>query len=387
MISRRTPRDAPRVLWLAVFLAGLFLAVPASACLWDYDTLLMERSRFPDTLELITGKFRRHSTEFYAWRIEDRLQKLEKEPENLAWLDDLGVAYDKTGQHAKAVETMQRKEAIRPGLYETAANRGTFLIHSGNFEEGLVHIRRAIEINPDAHFGREVYQQRLVEYVLESRSRGRTGLPLRDLETERGFVEFLSGATLSGNESKIDWIDAAEARKALKGVLGMMRFGHHDSPVLLEALGDLLSFRAMDDGKRLAARAYLKASYEADDEAARKAYRTLARQALNMQTIHPATTSELTVEPLEATFRVELSEAREWYEQLEADELRWIREGKDADAEFARKYFAEPTVSDSSWRTWVNLLWDPWLASGLALVALVAAFVIFRRRRRGKRSI
>ena len=166
-----------------------------------------------------------------------------------------------------------------------------------------------------------------------------------------------------------------------------MRFGHHDSPVLLEALGDLLSFRAMDDGKRLAARAYLKASYEADDEAARKAYRTLARQALNMQTIHPATTSELTVEPLEATFRVELSEAREWYEQLEADELRWIREGKDADAEFARKYFAEPTVSDSSWRTWVNLLWDPWLASGLALVALVAAFVIFRRRRRGKRSI
>ena len=56
----------------------LLLGLPTAvfACLWDYDTLKQERARFPETLELITGKFLRHSKEFYEWRIQDRLQKL-----------------------------------------------------------------------------------------------------------------------------------------------------------------------------------------------------------------------------------------------------------------------------------------------------------------------
>jgi hypothetical protein len=40
--------------FLAVLL--VLLATPSVwACLWDYDTLKQERSRFPSTLELITG--------------------------------------------------------------------------------------------------------------------------------------------------------------------------------------------------------------------------------------------------------------------------------------------------------------------------------------------
>jgi hypothetical protein len=42
------------------------------ACIWDYDTLAMERQRFPHALELITGKFLRHSAAFYEWRVQDR---------------------------------------------------------------------------------------------------------------------------------------------------------------------------------------------------------------------------------------------------------------------------------------------------------------------------
>ena len=100
-------------------------------CLWDYDTLQMERARFPETLELITGKFLRHSRAFYLWRIEDRLRHLETDSDHLRFLDDLAVAYDKMGQHGKAVETMQRKEKIEAGGYGTYANLGTFYIHSG----------------------------------------------------------------------------------------------------------------------------------------------------------------------------------------------------------------------------------------------------------------
>src|SRR5438876_454864 len=100
-----------------VIVAAVLLGVPASAvaCLWDYDTLKQERARFPSTLELITGKFLRHSPEFYEWRVRDRLAKLAADPTNLAYHDDLAVAYQKTGQHAKAVETMLAKEKIKPG--------------------------------------------------------------------------------------------------------------------------------------------------------------------------------------------------------------------------------------------------------------------------------
>src|SRR5687768_12330427 len=60
----------------AAFVAGLLVPLAAAACLWDSDTIKMERSRFPGTLELITGKFLRHSPEFYEWRIRDRLKRL-----------------------------------------------------------------------------------------------------------------------------------------------------------------------------------------------------------------------------------------------------------------------------------------------------------------------
>ena len=90
----------------ALVVASLLgLSSVAVACMWDYDTIRMERTRFPGTLELITGKFLRHSPEFYEWRIANRLKRLETDPTNVAWLDDLAVAYDKTGQHDQAIAT------------------------------------------------------------------------------------------------------------------------------------------------------------------------------------------------------------------------------------------------------------------------------------------
>ena len=57
---------------LLACLITLTLSVPATACEWDYDTLQMERERFPGALELIVGKFLRHSEPFYEWRVSDR---------------------------------------------------------------------------------------------------------------------------------------------------------------------------------------------------------------------------------------------------------------------------------------------------------------------------
>ena len=66
-----------RIAAVIVFLGLLGVSLPQlQACLWDHDTLLVERGRFPQTLELITGKFLRHSTEFYRWRIADRERQI-----------------------------------------------------------------------------------------------------------------------------------------------------------------------------------------------------------------------------------------------------------------------------------------------------------------------
>ncbi len=334
--------------YVLVIASLMGLSSVAVACMWDYDTIRMERTRFPGTLELITGKFLRHSPEFYQWRIANRLKRLETEPTNVALLDDLAVAYDKTGQHDKAIATAIATEKLQPGRYETAANLGTFFFHAGKLEEGLPHIDRALKINPDAHFGREKYQRLLVEYVIERRNGGPLKLPLAKVKDDEQIDQsrahaFDSFLMRKNSRSSLKSEDVAET---IKGVTGMMKFGKHDSPVLLEVLGTLLPIigHPTTDAKLLAARAFLKASYEVPEGPARVAYRGMAAKALNMQTPRDAMV-QISLEQVEADFQKELSEAEAWYAALHERELSWIRDGTDPEAEFDKLYETEPEVS------------------------------------------
>ncbi len=370
--------------WLLV-MGGLLLPSAAFACLWDYDTLLQERSRFPDTIELITGKFLRHSPEFYQWRIQDRLQKIQYEPENLGYHDDLAVAYDKSGQHQLAIATMQAILREKPRRYETIANLGTFHIHAGQLEEGLKYIDQALRINPNAHFGREKYQKYLVEYILSCRKNGISGVPLAAPwapakgPPNDGFLSFLE------KRLEVEKLSQVSRREAIQGILGMMRFGNHESPILLEALANLLhgehDYRSPEhDAKQLAAMAYLQASYHVSDESAKNGYRQLAGQALHWQA-KGLFGQQLQLEELEATFQRQLAEARAWYDTVRKDELSWINEGKDPDQEFARKYYGEPAIST----TWAEQIWvwkAPLAGAALALVAVLGlAYKVLQRTR------
>ena len=158
-------------------LARPLVATFLLACLWDHDTIRMERAAFPDVHEVLAGKFTRHSRAYYEWRIEDRERRLKEKPDDPNLTDDLAVAFDKTGRTDEAIALMRKSRERDPMRYETLANLGTFLIHAGKFEEGLTFIRKAIEVNPDAHFGREIVQAQLVEYVLFWRRLGRAGVP------------------------------------------------------------------------------------------------------------------------------------------------------------------------------------------------------------------
>ncbi|REJ90127.1 MAG: hypothetical protein DWQ35_16985 [Planctomycetota bacterium] len=341
----------------------------------------MERQRFPEAHELIAGHFVRHSDAYYEWRISDRTAKSVDQRTPLDF-DDIAVAYDKLGQHDQAIETIRAKIARWPEerRYESEANLGTFHIHAGRFEEGLQHIDRAIELNPEAHFGREVYQKLLVEYVIESRRRD-DQLPLDDEESYggTGFTAFVLAAQEAKAEDRL-----AEIQAAAEGIMGMMRFGRHDSPILLEALGDLLlSDGFHEDSKMLAARAYLRASYEVDDSASSTAYRQKARRALEMQIGRK--TSEI-----EADLKREMEQGDAFFGQIAADERAWIASGSDLDTEFADKYYEAPElkVAHPNWKpmkpgTTLTLV----VLGGLAIVFVASASILaivvrsVRRRR------
>jgi tetratricopeptide (TPR) repeat protein len=349
---------------------------PVAACLWDYDTLLVERQRFPDTLELITGKFLRHSREYYQWRVEDREKRLQQEA-TPALYDDLSVAYEKLGNHDRAIALALEKEQQFPGRYETYANLGTFYIHAGDLNRGLQEIERAIALNPQAHFGREVYQKHLVTYVMSKRDEGEPPtLPLDNSNRQEpaaiGFAKhILEASSISDDGAQRD----SELQRAFQGVLGMMRFGDYDSPILLEALGDLLLGRGYpDDAKRLAARAYLKASYEVETAEAREAYRAMAAQSLVLQTVAKNSTVELTLDALEKEFSGELAEASRWFDAVRRDEQQWIREGKNVDAMFRRKYYEEPAHASLPDRRSVS--WP--LVTFATLILVVTLWIICR---------
>jgi Tfp pilus assembly protein PilF len=381
---------------LLILLLILLAPALALACLWDYDTLKMERARFPDTLELITGKFLRHSPEFYQWRIKDRQQRLKTDPNNLALYDDLAVAYEKTGQRKLAIETILKKDELRPGLYETEANLGTFLMLDGQLAEARLHLQKAIEINPDAHFGREKYQLLLLDYMLSRQTDGKTTLPLaeheltadgKDLTLKASFATYLQDELHPGSRR----LEPDDRRSALKGILGMMKFADHENPVLLEALGNVLAGRTDspdDDAKQLAARAYLKASYKVADDQAKLAYRLMAENALYLQT-HPDE-RHAPLSRIERDLKRESQEADAWYADLRAKEIDWIKAGLNADEEFDKLYDQPPRIEaksegdaigeEQTRRGWLNF-------AGIGGIFLLVGALVTLHLRRARRPV
>ncbi len=368
---------------LPAFVCFVFFTTiqPCEACIWDSDTLRMEKELFPEALELITGNFVRHSKEFYQWRVKDR-EKILETISNPELYDDLAVGYEKLGEHQKAIDLILKKQELYPNLYTTEANLGTFYIHQGKLEQGLEHIEKAIAINPNAHFGREIYQKLLVKYVLSKQKEPRDDTPLRtssrDESEVAGFAKYVFESQEVGESE--DETERAFA-DMLDGVLGMMMFGNHASPILLEALGDILLSRGHpDDVKRLAVRAYLKASYHVKSEESANSYRKLAEDALAMQTVSEKSSDPLTLTSLEKKLQQEIAKGDRFFEQIRNDELKWIREGKNLSTEFNRKYYDHPKLQSLEPITRENAALFLKVVTGLAILAACGLYWITRKQ-------
>lgn len=350
------------------------------SCGWDYDTMKMERLAFPNVYELIAGKYIRHSQPFYYWRVKDRERKIEIYPDSLELYDDLGVALDKIGEHERAIATMHRSDSIQPNRYETYANLGTFYIHNHQFQEGTKYIAKAIEINQDAHFGREVYQLHLVNYLIEKQGdNDRIQLPLSKVNGKDNFYDYLyqhhiQSALEEGSTKE------KEIAKAIKGLAGMMHFGQYRSPILLECLGDLLlEAESYGGAGHLGARAYLKAHFESKGEAS-ALYRIKSNLALELnrpgemvyRSADSATIQRMlndsrplySINYLEEALKYEIYHAEKWFDTVAQNEKQWIAKGINVDSAFSAKYFEtdlsmrhrgerhvakQLSISDSAW--------------------------------------
>ncbi|MBN9690277.1 MAG: hypothetical protein J0M24_08560 [Verrucomicrobia bacterium] len=317
------------VFWLSGWSGGTL-----DACLWDYDTLQMERRRFPGIHELITGRFVRHGREYYEWRVADRRRRLEAAPDDPALVDDLAVALDKLGRPLEGIEELKRIRKLHGDRYETIANLGTLLIHAGQHSEGARWIERALEINPEAHFGRERFQLLLVQYIQKSelKTEGVLSTESRFTRTQKvGFAQFVTG----------DRWDTNELNAALKGVMGIVHFGNAESPVVLEALGDLLlrTGEGRDDARLLAARAYLKAARNSTRADVADRYRNMAEESLMPNADYHGPNWTKAVALVADSLEVDLREASNWRASIEADERAWIQQGADVDRRFSEKYY------------------------------------------------
>ena len=376
------------------------------ACLWDWDTLQMERRRFPGTLEMITGKFVRHSPAYYEWRIQDRTKRKRSPGDDPALADDLAVAYSKLGRHAEGIALLEQVLAAHPDRYETLANLGTIHMLAGDLKVGKEYVDRAIVINPDAHFGREKYQSFLAEYFLTKRESPHPAAESPFIIHPKGefcgFAKFvLEKQGYTSNPWSPEGSKAAEDLKAelaaaQKGVLGMMHFANYDSPLLLEALGDLLIAWPTyeEDALQLAARAYYRVAQVSEDKATTDEFKRAAAHVLEGHLDYiryrraDSTDSDwpqADLEKLSADLSRELAEAQASFNLIAADERRWISEGVDVDKAFATKYYdsLESTIEEAKKQLAAERLdvrtgpYQDEIKRGLLLIgAVVAGFAV-----------
>lgn len=204
-------------------------------CLWDSDTVAMELKGMPELQDVVAGRFERNPDLYYEMRLA-RYEKMDRTP-FLEEYFDLAVACDRLGRHDEAIGWIKAfdEDAARVKMseskwkevsYKRNANLGTFYIHRGlkkgneglaDLKKGLELIEKAIEINPEAHFGREKVQAALVRQMIW---RGNQDEKIAKLESEGKEDE----------AEEVGWENPPETgltrEEIREGVIGLMVLGN-----------------------------------------------------------------------------------------------------------------------------------------------------------------
>jgi tetratricopeptide (TPR) repeat protein len=325
----------------------MFFAVPALACLWDYDTIRDEKRGMPGMAEVLAGQWEKHSAFFYRHRVDAMKAKLAATPDAWDAMGNLAVAHAKLGELDAAIAVMLDKEKRHPDQYTTSSNLGTFYMFKGDMPAAIVCLKKALKINPNAHFGREEYQLKLAEFLVKAKAdpavydddflelrsaqfRDNGGKPLLNDATSRPYQDEFFLESLGPRRLE----NLGVKPNAIEAVVGMIRFGTDQSPELYFALGDLLAARG---DKNLAYRAYqraLDANYPRP-EVVRRAMAKVKEMSKPQAGFDPA------------VIAAERADAAKWVADYQAFEDGLIRDGKnvdDDDAAYAPFYASHGRV-------------------------------------------
>ena len=174
-------------------------------------------------------------------------------PKQFGLYDDIGVALDKLGRDDEALQTMNAKRALLPAFnandkankeawYRTFANEGTFRAHRflkagapverlDEMKTARAQIKRAIEIKPDAHFGRERYQLMAMDWIIARKS-GKTKDTLGQWIARSDKWKQVDGSQTLASSGR---------KHAVEGLSGLIVLGGAwESPDVFEALGSAL---------------------------------------------------------------------------------------------------------------------------------------------------
>jgi hypothetical protein len=261
--------------------------------------------RFAMAHDVIHERFPKHGPAYYHERdrvVREKLAALAPDdPAAFPLLDDLAVGMERLGRSNEAAAIMRDKLARQEtkglkgrDLYTSYANLGTFLIHGSfapatagdagareRFREGVGFIRKSVEVNPEAHFGRERWQAAIAEFLLaameapallkkydgigdrldtpfdqivSSRQGTGFGRPYDMVFTEelayghdgRGRGSFRDRITKVGAEEGWEGVDVPSHREPVPfdeptlGIIGMWRQGGGASPHFALALGEIM---------------------------------------------------------------------------------------------------------------------------------------------------
>ncbi|WP_294229986.1 hypothetical protein [Prosthecobacter sp.] len=224
----------------------LILAGPLAACLWDRDTIAMEARGRLEVVETMVGWFDRYPSEYYQMRLDRVRRELDTEPARLDLYDDAAVACDRLGKHDEAVTWMEKKAAAMAGLpgqetadhrYRLHANLGVFRTHqwikspdrdsnSEKLDLAIREVKSALQINPNAHFGRESAHLGLLEWW-------KAGLSSRrDRDPKLDSIE-LAHDGLAGHPAASG---ASPNQGFVKGMCGLIQMGSAQESVDVHAL-------------------------------------------------------------------------------------------------------------------------------------------------------
>lgn len=222
----------------------MLLAWIAVACLWDSETLKEESLRQKDVAEIINGRIMKHSPYFYEEKVTYTKAKIGQGSPKPELFDDLAVALHKLGRTDEAIAVMEDKRTRFGEAYTTASNLGTFYADKGEIARGLELLKKSVELNPKAHFGREKYQIQILEYLQKLKDE-----PELDEKQDALGLKFDDERSLRFADQYAQPKETAFAKAGLGNdvfvaLAGLIRFGSADqSPHVWCALGMALAFK------------------------------------------------------------------------------------------------------------------------------------------------